>query len=255
MSTCKIWQNLDIRKVTNLNIKVWVSENLDKSKKYWGPLVSLRRRLNSARSLASRTCCGCLPRTPPRASYPFARDYSGEAPSYFDSSSCHLAASTTLPSTAFLDREDLPGANPLRPTPSLVFTSTSTTAPWGTSPTSPSLPTSAPPTPHWSPTFRRAHRRHEPTLVSLPLSKTPNWVPPPLRHVSRQLLLRPHLSAGRILPVSRRCQGGEETPLLRPQVERPRGLGREGYGQVGLAHSNSSISCFSFRINSKFISI
>jgi hypothetical protein len=251
-----------------LNIKVWVFENLDKSKKYWGPLVSLRRRLNGARSLASRTrtsClamrrwpeqrCGRLPRTPPRVSYPFARDYSGEAPSYFDSTSCHLAASTTLPSTAFLDREDLPGTNPLRPTPSLVFTSTSTTAPWGTSPTSSSLPTSAPPTPHWSPTFCRAHRRHEPTPVSLPLSKTPNWVPPPLRHVSRQLLLRPQLSAGRILPMSHRCQGGEETPLLRPQAERPRGLGREGYGQVGLAHSNSSISCFSFGINSKFISI
>jgi hypothetical protein len=37
---------------------------------------------------------------------------------------------------------------------------------WGTSPT-----------PHRSPTLHRAHCRHEPTPVSLPPSKTPNWVP------------------------------------------------------------------------------
>jgi hypothetical protein len=39
--------------ITNSNTKVWVFENLNKSKKCWGPLVSLRRRLNDARSLAS----------------------------------------------------------------------------------------------------------------------------------------------------------------------------------------------------------
>jgi hypothetical protein len=80
---CKIWQNLDIRKATNSNIKVWVFENLDKSKKCRGPLVSLRCRLNGARSLASRTCTSCeamhqrpklcrgrRPRVPPRVPSP-----------------------------------------------------------------------------------------------------------------------------------------------------------------------------------------
>jgi hypothetical protein len=50
---------LDIRKVTNSNIKVSVFENLDKSKKCRDPLVSLRRRLNDARSLASHTHDSC----------------------------------------------------------------------------------------------------------------------------------------------------------------------------------------------------
>jgi hypothetical protein len=64
------------------------------------------------------------------------------------------------------------------PTKSTPFaTSPSTTTAWGTSPTSPASPTSAPLTPHRSPTFRRAHRHYEPTPVSLPPSKTPNWVP------------------------------------------------------------------------------
>jgi hypothetical protein len=53
--------------------------------------------------------------------------------------------------------------------------------PWGTLPTSPSSPMSAPPTPHQSPTFCRAHRRHEPTPVCLSPSETPNWVPPSSR--------------------------------------------------------------------------
>jgi hypothetical protein len=220
------------------------------NKKCQGPLVSLRCRLNGARSLPSHShascrathrrpehCCGHRPRTSPRAPYPFARDCSGEAPSYLDSSSRLLAASTPLPLTAFFGREGLPDASPLHPTPGLVFTSPSTTVPWGTLPTSPSSPMSAPPTPHQSPTFCRAHRRHKPTPVCLPPSETPNWVPPPLEHVSRQLPLRPWLSTDRILPARHRHQGGEETPLLRPRAERPRGLGWEGCGQVGLAHS------------------
>jgi hypothetical protein len=41
----------------------------------------------------------------------------------------------------------------------------------------PASSTSAPPTPHWSSTFRWAHHHREPTPVSLPPSKTPNWVP------------------------------------------------------------------------------
>jgi hypothetical protein len=44
---------LDIGKVTILNFKVCKMENLDKSKKCRGPLVSLRRRLNGIRPLAS----------------------------------------------------------------------------------------------------------------------------------------------------------------------------------------------------------
>jgi hypothetical protein len=96
----------------------------------FGPLVSLRCRLNGARSLAScmRACClamhqwperryGRRPRTPPRVPYPLARDCSGETPTCFDSSSRHLATSTPLPPTAFLSREDLLGASPLHPTP------------------------------------------------------------------------------------------------------------------------------------------
>jgi hypothetical protein len=159
---------------------VWVFENLGKSKKCWGPLVSLRRCINGAWSLASRLCascsathrwpqhrCGRWPRTPPRVPYPLARDCSGETPTCFDTSSCHLAASTPLLSTAFLDHEDLHGASPLRPTPGLIFTSL----------TSPASPTSTPLTPHRSPTFHQAHRHRKPTPVSLPPSKTPNWVP------------------------------------------------------------------------------
>jgi hypothetical protein len=56
-------------------------------------------------------------------------------------------------------------------------TSSSTTVAWGTSLTSPASPMSAPPTPHRSSTSRRAHRRREPTPVSLPLSKTSNRDP------------------------------------------------------------------------------
>jgi hypothetical protein len=122
-------------------------------------------------------CHGHQPRAPLCAPYPFARDCSGEAPSHFDSSSRHLTAPTPQPPTTFLGREDLHGTSPLCPTPGLIFTSPSTTAPWGTSPTSPCSPTSAPPTPPWSPTFHRAHRHRGTTPVSLPPSKTTNWVP------------------------------------------------------------------------------
>jgi hypothetical protein len=72
-------QNLDTRKATNSNIKMRVFENLDKSKRCRGPLVSLRRHLNGARSLASHAYASCSatcrrpelrrgrPRVPPRA--------------------------------------------------------------------------------------------------------------------------------------------------------------------------------------------
>jgi hypothetical protein len=178
-------------------------------------------------------CRGHWPRAPPRAPYPFARDCSGKAPSHVDSSSCHLAAPTPLPPTVFLSREDLPGASPRRPTPGLVFTCPSTTVPCGTSSASPSSPMSAPPTPHWSPTFRRAHRRREPTPVSLPPSKTPNWVPLLSGMFPGNFFsgpgCRPAGFNGK--PPTPRGGGGE-TPLSRPRAERPRGLGH--HGRTGL---------------------
>jgi hypothetical protein len=45
MSTCKIWQSLDIRKVTNLSFKYRVFENLGKFELGLGPLVSHGCRL------------------------------------------------------------------------------------------------------------------------------------------------------------------------------------------------------------------
>jgi hypothetical protein len=56
--------------------------------------------------------------------------------------------STPLPPIAFLGREDLPDASPVRPTLGLVFTFLSTIEPWGTSPNSPFSLMSATPTPH-----------------------------------------------------------------------------------------------------------
>jgi hypothetical protein len=58
------------------------------------------------------------------------------------------------------------------------------------------------------------------------------------------LLPRP-LTASRPDSIDEPRAGGEwGTPLFRPWAKRPHGLGQEGCGQVGLAHSNSSISCF-----------
>jgi hypothetical protein len=119
------------------------------------------------------------------------------------------AAPLPLPLTVFLDGDHLLSASPLCPTSGLVFAFLSTTAPWGTS------PTSTPPTRHRSSPSRRVHRRRKPTQVSLPPCKSPNWVPPPLGHVPRQLPLRPRPSAGRISPVChrRRGRGGIPSPI------------------------------------------
>jgi hypothetical protein len=180
----------------------------------WSPLATSRRR-------------GWPPATPPpRAAHAataqcalsHAATVQRRSINPFLDSSCQLAILFPLPPTAFLGGDHLLGASPLRPTSSLVFAFPSTTAPWGTSPTSPSSPMSTPPTSHRSSPSDRVHRRREPTKVSLPPCKSPNWVPP-LEPVPRQFLLRPRPLASRISPASRRHRGGGSPPLF-PRVGR-----------------------------------
>jgi hypothetical protein len=158
---------------------------------------------------------------------------------FFDSSRQLTILFPLLP-TAFLSGDHLLGASPLRPTSDLVFAFPSTTVPWGTSLTSPSSPTSTPPTTHRSSPSDRVHRRREPTQVSLPPCKSPNWVPPLLGPVPRQFLLRPRPSAGRISPVSRwRQGGGNPLPCFPRWAETAEEAGlcrtglRFGVGQLG----------------------
>jgi hypothetical protein len=93
-------------------------------------------------------------------------------------------------------------------------------------------------------------RGHRP-LVSLLLRQWPNRLPHLTIHLSDP---RSHLTASSLTGIGATVER-RGAPLLRPGAESPRGLGREGCGQVGLSYSNSSISCFSLGINSKFISI
>jgi hypothetical protein len=108
----------------------------------------------------------------------------------------------------------------------------------------PSDPSPEPYLPLSSP-LPRAHIGEPPSI------QNPKLGPPPLGHVSRQPLLRPRLLAGQILPVSHRCQGGgKRLPCLSLGLKGPMGwsvTARQACGQMGLAHSNSKISYFSFR--------
>jgi hypothetical protein len=114
----------------------------------------------------------------------------------------------TLPLIAVLD------ASPLRSTSGLVFDFPSTNVPWGTSSASSYSPTSTTLTPHRSSSSHRVHRRREPTPVSFPPWKGPNWVPPPLELVPRRSILRPRPSVGRISPASHRHGGGIPSPVF-----------------------------------------
>jgi hypothetical protein len=104
--------------------------------------------------------------------------------------------STPLPPIAFLGREDLPDASPLRPTPGLVFTFPSTTEPWSTSPTSPFSPTSATPTPHRCTPPLNRHRHCEPATVSHPSPFAPKSGSPSTGLTPRPFSHRP-TAAGR----------------------------------------------------------
>jgi hypothetical protein len=115
---------------------------------------------------------------------------------------------------AFLGREDLPGASPLRPTPSLVFTFPSTTEPWSTSPTSPFSPTSATSTPHRHTPPPDRHHHREPVTVSLPPPFAPNWDPRRPGLLPGHFPANQRLPAGQIWSVSRRRRGNSALPCF-----------------------------------------
>jgi hypothetical protein len=178
-----------------------------------GGVVTVRH-LTPARSVARQvpsTRCACVHRPCALISC-----YRGPKEKHPSTSTPPHASSlfAPLPLIAFLDREDLPGASPLRPTPGLVFTFLSTTEPWSTSPTSPFSPTSTTSTPRRRTPPPDRHRRHEPATVSLPPSFAPNWDP------RRPGLLPGHfpsdqrLPAGPIRPVSRRRRGNSALPCF-----------------------------------------
>jgi hypothetical protein len=177
-------QNLEIRKVTNSNIKVWVFENLDKSKKCRGPLVSLRRRLNGAGSLASRVRASCSathrwpelhrgrPRAPPSASISPAR-LGSEAKLDFFTSPLHRSHRVlfALPPVVCLCSKRRPPPSHLQP-PTRSVDAAPTTACVSTTFLSREPPTSTTGR-HPSPSFpsdRDAPRGHRP-LVSLILHR------------------------------------------------------------------------------------
>jgi hypothetical protein len=256
-------QNLDIRKVTNSNIKIWVFENLKKSENGRGPLVSLRCRLNGSRSLASLTHDSCSamrqwpehrhgrrPRVPPHVPLSIARGCSGGILSHSDSSR-HLTAPTPLSSTpcfAVVDHH-LAASGHRR---------------------SPSTPPQRPPVSR--PPSRAADLHHRmPPLTTVPLRpsrapvETPCGETPPLPvtksgpHLTGHLSdPRPHLTAPLLAGISGALER-LEVPLSRPQVKRLRGLGRhgrEGLWPSGLGpFQQCRFIFFSFRINSKFNSI
>jgi hypothetical protein len=142
--------------------------------------------------------------------------------------------SAPLTLIAFLSREDLPGTSPLRPNLDLIFTFSSTTEPWGTSPTLPFSPTSATPTPHrrTPPLERRCrgelltvsfpsfHRpKSDPRAAGVPLGLLPHSLSPPA-HRNRSAPPPPRATAA--LP----CFFGH-------RLKCPRGAGP--LGRAGLA--------------------
>jgi hypothetical protein len=111
--------------------------------------VVTARHLTPARSAAhhvpsTHRACGHRP-VRPYLALPWSEGEASPLPQFLLAPARYSAP---LPLIAFLGRQDLPGASPLRPNPVLVFTFPSTTEPWGTSLTSLFLSTSATSTPH-----------------------------------------------------------------------------------------------------------
>jgi hypothetical protein len=186
-----------------LNHKVWAGFGILEKELVAGPLVSSPRRPiaacpgprtrgNAARrghrppphdgtvGRPPRLHAPCM-RSPPREPYRTLLRSKGEA----NSIALTPRTRAILFFPAVLDGDHLLGASPLRSTSGLVFDFPSTAAPWGTSPASSSSPMSTTPTPHRSSSSNRVHRHREPTPVSFPPWKGPNWVPPPLELVPR----------------------------------------------------------------------
>jgi hypothetical protein len=252
-------QNLDIRKVINSNIKVWVFENRKKSEKDQGPHVSLRHCLNGARSLASHTCnsysamrqwlkrChGRRPRAMPRVPLSLFACCSGGLPSHSDSSSRHLTRSNSSTTDA-LPWRHRPLPRCLRP-PTRSIDATPMTARVSTTFLNREPPTST------------TGRRPSPLFPSgqaMPPWKLPSGEPPPSPvtklgpppdRPSLRPTAPPHCAAAHRNRCRRRASWRFPCLSLRPKG--PVGwavMAGKACGAVGLAHSNNANSYFPFR--------